>query len=838
MKIPYNFFYYKQIVFLFIFPAVCLFVKDKTFAQQTQTGNYGITLTVDQLMEQQRQQDISRITEYKIPREHELHLRKRKNPDAPEIASYPVRDDIQHRNDGGNSVTATQTIGSNFLGPVIAGWIPPDCNGAAGQTQILVVANGTISVYSKTGILGGLNVTTNVFFNSVRNGSTTSDTHIRYDRLSQRWFVVAINTTGSNNRVMIAVSSGPVIVGAASFTFFFFQHNLAPPAGDAGTFLDYPTLGADANALYIGGVRFAGGFNGTPVFVVQKSSILGAGPLVVNAFRNAGTTSAGIVVPQGVDNDDPTATEGYFVGVDVAVYGRLNFIRVNNPGSAAPTITNLTALNVLSNNNPLLQPHLGAAANRRLDGLDDRLFAAHVMKNKLTGVTTLWTAHTTRVNNTGVASGTMDRNAMRWYQIGNMNTSTPTLVQAGTLFDNAAANPRGFWNGGIAMSGQGHAVSGFSTAGTNFRADAGIAGRYNSDVAGSLQPFVQATTSSTAYNVQTVDGQRWGDYSQVVIDPNDNMTMWTFQEYCNNTNSWGERVIQLIAPAPPPTPSLNPLATVGITASVTVNIVANSTPNNTGFFDPGPDVGGPGFASHITASVTGGITVNSIMFIDATHVNLNLNTSAAVLGTYVITITNPDGQTTTINITVVASPLPVELISFTAQATDAGNLLQWATSSEINNDYFMVEKSKDASYFEETGKVKGAGNSNTLLNYAFTDANSYTGLSYYRLKQIDFNGSFIFSNVVSVKFGKETFSLISTFVDYDNQTINIYLNTNITENVEYQLIDMLGKTINYELQTVKQGVNIITIDGKRLVKGIYYLTVTDGKSILTRKIFY
>ena len=132
-------------------------------------------------------------------------------------------------------------------------------------------------------------------------------------------------------------------------------------------------------------------------------------------------------------------------------------------------------------------------------------------------------------------------------------TGTPTLIQSGTLYDNAGSNYRGFWNSSIAMSGQGHSVLGFSTASQVNYADAGVAGRYSSDASGALQPFVLATPSSTAYNVQAVDGQRWGDYSQVVVDPNDNMTMWTFQEYCNGTNSWGERVIQLIAPAPPPT---------------------------------------------------------------------------------------------------------------------------------------------------------------------------------------------------------------------------------------------------------------------------------------------
>lgn len=299
---------------------------------------------------------------------------------------------------------------------------------------------------------------------------------------------------------------------------------------------------------------------------------------------------------------------------------------MNTPGGT-PTLTNLTAITIPANNAPVRQLHQGAAANRRLDGLDDRLFAAHVMKNKITGVTTLVTSHNSKVNSSGVASGTMDRNASRWYQIGSLNTATPVLLQSGTLFDNAASNPRGFWNSSIAVSGQGHMVLGSSTAGAAARADVAIAGRYSSDVAGTLQTYQLATASSTAYNVQAVDGQRWGDYSQTVVDPNDNMTMWTFQEYCDATNSWGMRVVQLIAPAPPPTASLTPLPVVGNASAIALSVTATSTPNNTGFFDPGADASGPGFLNHLTASATGGIVVNSVTFTSPTQISIDINTT-------------------------------------------------------------------------------------------------------------------------------------------------------------------------------------------------------------------
>ena len=136
-----------------------------------------------------------------------------------------------------------------------------------------------------------------------------------------------------------------------------FQFNLVSPAGDAGKFLDYPTLGVDASALYIGGVRFNPNvFDGCPVFVVRKSSVLGAGPIVATAFRTAGGTSTGIYVPQGVHNDDPAATEGYFIGTDAGVYGAINVIRIGTPGGT-PTMTALPAITIPLNSNPQLQVH-------------------------------------------------------------------------------------------------------------------------------------------------------------------------------------------------------------------------------------------------------------------------------------------------------------------------------------------------------------------------------------------------------------------------------------------------------------------------------------------------
>jgi hypothetical protein len=822
-----------KFIFSFTLLAAFLFLSHVSFAQQripgtTLTGEKGITRTVDEIMAQEH---VVPFTHYRLQREHEAHLHKVNNPDAPAVSSYPPYPQEQKRGGGGEEVQATQTIGTSWRGVTLAtsgGWLPPDCNGATGPTQVLTCANTRIQVYDKTGVLGPLNADLNTFFSSVRNGSGISDTHIRYDRLSQRWFVVTINVASSDNRVCIAVSSGPIITSSASFTFFYFTESAV-----ANEFFDYPTLGVDKNALYIGGNRFAPGFTGSMVFVVQKSSVLGVGPIVFTPFRGVATGSSGIYTPQGVDNDDPTATEGYFVGSDAAAWSKLDFIRVNNPGSVAPTVTILTQLTVPTTIGPITQVSSGTA--NRLDGLDDRPYAAHIMKNKLTGVSTLWTAQNIQVNTAGVASGTGGRNGSRWYQVGNM-TTTPTLVQAGTEYDAAASNMRGYWIPSIAMSGQGHSVLAGSTASAVNFADVQVAGRYSCDPLGTLQPSVLATNSATVYAAQG-GTQRWGDYSQVVVDPNDNMTMWAFAEYCDAANDWAVRVVKLNAPAPPPTASLVPLATVGHSASLNVFIIASSTPGCTGFFDPGGDVSGPGFANHLTAAVTGGIIVNSAAFVDATHVTLNLNTLPAASGTYTITITNPDGQTTTIPINI-DSALPVELLSFDAKATNSNCILHWETASEINNDYFIIQRSVDGNTFEDIGKVKGAGNSTSIIDYTYIDKNPVCSTCYYRLNQVDFDGKSSLSKIIRVNFESSEFALSGTVVDYENNSIKIYLNSNRDENVVYRICDLPGRIISLGSKTTGKGINTIEIDTKYFSHGIYFLSLSNEEKILSEKIFY
>jgi hypothetical protein len=626
------------------------------------TGPPGVRRTTADIMENAR-------TNAALVRGWRIHARSRAgfqklpaNPDSPVVADWPE----PSPNTGAPAPAGPQTLAVNFIGATLAetGAFPPDSMGAAGPTQFLVGVNGRIKSFNKfTGLPDGvLNASMDTFFNPVMtppvNNNFTSDPRVRYDRLSRRWFVLIIDVPGSEgtlpNRVLLAVSDSPILTASTVWTFFYFQHDLVAPAGDSGKFADYPTLGIDANALYIGvnvfQSRGQGAFQDTTAFVVRKSSVLGAGPIVVTAFRNLIRKVQGIdtgpYTPQGVDNFDPAASEGYFIGVDAGLYGRMALRRVSTPGGT-PAISDNVVFNIPLNGGTISVPHLGNTGGSygNLDGLDYRLLAACLRSGRL------WTTANIAVNNTGAPSGTDTRMGARWYELqGIASGQTPSVVQSGTLYQPSASNTTdatNYWMGTIMVNGQGHAAMGFSVAGVNSRINAGTAGRLAGDPAGTLQAPVLYTASTTAYNPPgdpgSSRGRRWGDYSYTCVDPDDDMTMWTVQQYCHAENSYAVRVVKLLAPPPALPIGCSPSTLAAGTSNVTLAVTGLST-NGSGFFDPGP-----GFSNRLAAVFVGnGVTVNSLTYSNPTQIRLNVSVSlAATNGARPLTITNPDGQAAT-----------------------------------------------------------------------------------------------------------------------------------------------------------------------------------------------
>lgn len=103
-----------------------------------------------------------------------------------------------------------------------------------------------------------------------------------------------------------------------------------------------------------------------------------------------------------------------------------------------------------------------------------------------------------------------------------------------------------------------------------------------------------------------------------------------------------------------------------------------------------------------------------------------------------------------------AVALPIDLLSFEVEKQANSTRLTFTTALEQNNSHFQIERSPNGAQFEEIGRIPGAGNSSTILEYTFTDEKPLQGVNYYRLKQVDFDGQFSYSPVVTVQFGETT----------------------------------------------------------------------------------
>ena len=175
--------------------------------------------------------------------------------------------------------------------------------------------------------------------------------------------------------------------------------------------------------------------------------------------------------------------------------------------------------------------------------------------------------------------------------------------------------------------------------------------------------------------------------------------------------------------------------------------------------------------------------------------------------------------------------LPITLLSFSAEAREGSVLCNWVTAAEINNDYFTIERSKDGNYWEKVGTIYGAGDSHTELSYSFTDERPYLGISYYRLRQTDYNGTSTISEPLAVEIrANGEFGIDQIFRDQQGLNV-IYRST--APYVVIEIYDLLGKRIHGELLE-NSGNSFGTIDPD-LARGVYVLRLSDGAEMDSEK---
>ncbi len=183
------------------------------------------------------------------------------------------------------------------------------------------------------------------------------------------------------------------------------------------------------------------------------------------------------------------------------------------------------------------------------------------------------------------------------------------------------------------------------------------------------------------------------------------------------------------------------------------------------------------------------------------------------------------------------NPLPIELISFSAEPKDEDVITEWVTASEINNDYFTVERSINGVNFVPLDNINGAGNSTHVLNYKFIDENPLAGISYYRLKQTDYDGKFTYSHKVAVKIRKSGIRILSVRPDKSQSLVEVKLSIPSNSEVKLFFQDLNGKvTYTTSVKGGDQYVFLpITIS---MSSGIYFIRLSDGTETVSDKFYY
>jgi len=165
--------------------------------------------------------------------------------------------------------------------------------------------------------------------------------------------------------------------------------------------------------------------------------------------------------------------------------------------------------------------------------------------------------------------------------------------------------------------------------------------------------------------------------------------------------------------------------------------------------------------------------------------------------------------------------LPIDLLGFSAIVLDDKSvMLDWETVSEVNNDYFTIEKSKNGINWKEVTRIDGVVNSSSLLSYSFIDDKPYSRISYYRLKQTDFDGEFSYFNILSVN---NQYSIKNEIEIYPNPTsskISLIGDSNELEIIN--VYNILGENVTNQT-LLEGGTEKMIVDLSKLSSGTYYI---------------
>lgn len=183
-----------------------------------------------------------------------------------------------------------------------------------------------------------------------------------------------------------------------------------------------------------------------------------------------------------------------------------------------------------------------------------------------------------------------------------------------------------------------------------------------------------------------------------------------------------------------------------------------------------------------------------------------------------------------------ASSLPLKLIAFTATKVNDYTKLEWKTQNEVNVSHFQIERSANGTSFVVIGNEQAVGMSNSTQTYSFADPKAVTATAYYRLRMVDVDGKFTYSQVLVVRAGNSTGDGLNVFPNPATTTAAVFIKSGITGTATIRVLSMHGATVFVQNNLVSKGENSIMLNRvKELSSGVYNVQVSlDGENHFTR----
>jgi hypothetical protein len=210
-------------------------------------------------------------------------------------------------------------------------------------------------------------------------------------------------------------------------------------------------------------------------------------------------------------------------------------------------------------------------------------------------------------------------------------------------------------------------------------------------------------------------------------------------------------------------------------------------------------------------------------------------------------VSNAGMEIDNISLVKISTPLPVTLTQFNAKENNGTVLLDWETSSEINNDYFIVEKSLSPDVqtdnnataqltWESIGIITGAGNSTVTNNYSFTDESSIDATAYYRLKQVDYDGNFSYSPVRIIKRDTRNVHEVSIRPNPFKEAFTLTCSIKHDAPVSLVIFNTAGQIISTQHQQATKGANAFDFEASNLRQGVYLIQLVAGDEVQNLKV--